>query len=198
MLSRPTEVANIPARQTARLSETDAAYLAGLIDGEGTIALTRLHRGQNRQLVISVSSTERSLVEWVLHSTRVGKITSKRTSSPHHAPGLTYTIANRQALALLLQVTPHLRSHKAKRARLVLDHYVRLTPRNGKYDDALRAERCDFERRFAAISIRRRRTDPGNCVREVAWPWPARGVLARARKNQPPCSDFTYSATACN
>lgn len=77
----------MPPRQPARLSETDAAYLAGLIDGEGTIALTRLHHGQNRQLVIAVSSTVRSLLEWVLHSMRVGKITSKRTSAPHHARG---------------------------------------------------------------------------------------------------------------
>lgn len=185
-------------RQTARLSETDAAYLAGMIDGEGTIALTRLHRGQNRQLVVSVSSTERTLLEWVLHAKCVGKITSKRTSAPHHAPGLTYTVANRQALALLLQVTPHLRSYKAERAQLVLDHYVKLTPRNGKYDDAMRAERSDFERRFARICMRRRRPDPGNCVREAARPWPAGGIPANARKYQPACNDFTYSATACN
>ena len=185
-------------RQTATLSETDAAYLAGLIDGEGTIALTRLHRGQNRQLVVSVSSTERTLLEWVLHTTRVGKITSKRTSAAHHAPGLTYTVANRQALALLLQVTPHLKSYKADRARLVLDHYLRLTPRNGKYDDALRAERSDFEQRFAQISVRRRRPDPGNGVREATRPWPVGNSSASARKNQPACSDFTCSATACS
>jgi len=172
----------MPIRQTSRLSETDAAYLAGLIDGEGTVALTRLHRGQNRQLVVSVSSTERTLLEWVLHSTRVGKITSKRTSAPHHAPGLTYTVANRQALALLVQVTPHLRSYKADRARLVLDYYVKLTPRNGKYDDALRTERSEFERRFALISMRRRRPDPGNGVRETAQPWPAGELPASARK----------------
>jgi hypothetical protein len=188
----------MPVRQTARLSETDAAYLAGLIDGEGTIALTRLHRGQNRQLVVSVSSTERTLLEWVLLSTRVGKITSKRTSAPHHAPGLTYTVANRQALALLLQVTPHLRSYKADRARLVLDYYVKLTPRNGKYHDALRAERSEFEHQFALISVRRRRPDQGNGVREAARPWPAGDSPACERRNQPPCSDFTCSATACS
>ncbi len=188
----------MPPRRTARLSETDAAYLAGLIDGEGTIALTRLHCGHNRQLVISVSNTEHSLLEWVLQSTRVGKITSKRTSSPHHAPGLTYTVANRQALAVLAQVTPYLRSYKAERARLVLERYVELTPRNGKYDDALRVERGDFERQFAAISIRRRRIDPGNCVRDIACPRPACASPDCTRKNQLPCSDFTYSATACN
>ncbi len=185
-------------RQTARLSETDAAYLAGLIDGEGTIALTRLHRGQNRQLVVSVSSTERALLEWVLHSTRVGKITSKRSSAAHHAPGLTYAVANRQALALLAQVTPLLKSYKAERARLILDDYVRLTPRNGKYDDALLAERADFERQFAAISMRRCRPDPENCVREAARPWPAGDSPDSVRRNQPACNDFTYSATACS
>lgn len=184
--------------RTARLAEADAAYLAGLIDGEGTIALTRLHRSQNRQLVISISSTERPLLEWTLNTTRVGKITTKRTASLHHAPGLTYAVANRQALALLAQVAPYLRSYKAERARLVLDDYLRLTPRNGKYNDALLAERADFERRFAAISMRRCRPDPVNGVREIARPWPAGRSPARARKNQPPCSDFTCSATACS
>ena len=184
--------------RTARLTEADAAYLAGLIDGEGTIALTRLHRGQNRQLVISISSTERPLLEWALITTRIGKITTKRTASPHHAPGLTYAVANRQVLALLAQVARYLRSYKAERARLVLDHYLRLTPRNGKYNDALLAERADFERRFAAISMRRCRPDSGNCVREDVRPWPVSDTPAFALNNQPPCSDFTCSATACS
>jgi hypothetical protein len=137
------------------LSARDAAYLAGLVDGEGTISLTRLHRGQNRQLAVSISSTERPLLEWVASTTRVGKITRKRTSQPHHAPGFTYAVANRQALALLEQVVPYLRSYKLGRAQLVLAHYLPLTPRNGKYDDALRIARAEFERRFADISIRR-------------------------------------------
>ncbi len=150
----------MPSRRIAQLSRVDAAYLAGLIDGEGTIALTRLHRGQNRQLAISISSTEKALVGWVLHATGVGKVTSKRTYMPHHARGLTYTVANRQALALLEQVAPYLRSYKAARARLVLDDYLILTPRNGKYDDCLRVARTQFERQFAAISIRR---GPADC-----------------------------------
>ncbi|HXV39726.1 MAG TPA: LAGLIDADG family homing endonuclease [Steroidobacteraceae bacterium] len=185
-------------RRAARLSPTDAAYLAGLVDGEGSISLTRLHRGQNRQLALSISSTERALLEWVLNAARVGKITTKRTASPHHAPGLTYSVANRQALDLLVQVVPQLKSYKAERAQLAIDHYVRLTPRNGKYSEALRVARDEFERRFAAISTRRRRPNAGNCVREIARPWPARDCPARERAYQPACIDFTYSATACN
>lgn len=142
-------------RAVARLISSDAVYLAGLIDGEGTIALSRRHARENRQLVVTISSTERVLVDWVLLTTRAGKITSKKPAATHHAPGLTYVIANRQALALLQQVTPFLKSYKVQRARLVLDQYLKVTPRNGKYDLKTRDARLEFERKFAAISIRR-------------------------------------------
>jgi hypothetical protein len=66
------------ARKAVReLTPEDAAYLAGLIDGEGTITLTRRHSNERRQLVLSISSTERALVEWSLTSIGVGKITRK-------------------------------------------------------------------------------------------------------------------------
>ena len=135
----------LQARTVAQLSKVDAAYLAGLIDGEGTIALSRRHARDNRQLVVTISSTERA-----------GKITRKKPAASHHAPGLTYVIGNRQALALLEQVTPFLRSYKVHRARLVLDYYLKVTPRNGKYNLKIREARQEFERRFATISIRQK------------------------------------------
>ena len=52
-------------RKTNLLSKTDAAYIAGLIDGEGTIGLVRKHRNDHRQLGISISSTEPALLEFV-------------------------------------------------------------------------------------------------------------------------------------
>lgn len=94
-------------RVVARLTKSDAAYLAGLIDGEGTIALSWRHAHDNRQLVVTISSTERVLVD------------------------------------------------KALRARLVLDQYVKLTPRNGKYDPPTRNARLEFESQFEATSIRK-------------------------------------------
>ena len=47
------------------LSDTEAAYLAGIVDGEGTITLTRTHRGERRRPVVSISSTELSLLQYV-------------------------------------------------------------------------------------------------------------------------------------
>jgi hypothetical protein len=134
-----------------RLAPEEAAYLAGLIDGEGTITLTRRHANERRQLVLSISSTERALVEWSLTSIGVGKITGKRTSSAAHAPGLTYSVSNQQALNVLRQVVDYLRSYKQRRARLALARYDELTPRNGKYSGSQDAERRRFEDEFLSI-----------------------------------------------
>jgi hypothetical protein len=134
------------------LSSTDAAYIAGLIDGEGTVTLTRKHRNENRQLCVSISSTERPMLEFVKRSTGFGKITNKRTSKSIHSPSYTYAVYNRQALDLLRDLLPWLKSYKRNRAELILQDYVRLTPRNGKYTKELRNHRQDFVRQVLKIT----------------------------------------------
>ncbi|MEJ2061326.1 MAG: LAGLIDADG family homing endonuclease [Gammaproteobacteria bacterium] len=139
-------------KTTNQLNAVDAAYIAGLIDGEGTITLTRKHRNENRQLVISISNTEEALLKFVLDSVGVGKITSKRISQAHHTPSFTYAIYNRQALGLLKQVHPFLKTYKAKRAEIILRDYLALTPRNGKYTEQRHQARAQFE--YAVLGIK--------------------------------------------
>ena len=128
-------------RQTKALTRTDAAYIAGLIDGEGTVTLGRKHKNDHRQLSVSISSNERPMLEFVLNATGIGWITNKRKNAEHHAASFNWTTHNRQALDLLRQVTPHLQSYKKRRAQLILDRYLKVTPRNGKYTEALLAEK---------------------------------------------------------
>lgn len=127
------------------LSPTDAAYIAGIIDGEGTVTLTREHANENRRLVISISSTEMALLRFVKDTIDAGRITTKRTYSDRHTPSFTYRITSRQALELLRQVHPFLRGYKRERAALVLAHYLDLTPRNGRYTPEQREARTRFE-----------------------------------------------------
>jgi len=134
------------------LSVVDAAYIAGLIDGEGTVTLTRLHRRENRRIVTSISNNDRPLLVYVMATVGAGKITGKRVCSKNHAPSFTWQIASRQALGLLQQVLPYLRTYKARRAALVLTEYVACTPRNGKYDEQAFLRRQEFERRFFALT----------------------------------------------
>jgi hypothetical protein len=52
-------------REVNTLSAADAEYVAGLADGEGTIALSRKHAGQRSATGISISNTERAILELV-------------------------------------------------------------------------------------------------------------------------------------
>jgi hypothetical protein len=140
--------------ETRTLSEADASYIAGLVDGEGTLALSRRHAKDRRQLVLSIANTELCLLEFVLLRAGVGKITRKRTAESRHTPSYVYSVSNRQALSLVAQLHPYLQSHKRKRAALALSRYVSLTPRNGKYTLELEEERAAFEQEFMAVSSR--------------------------------------------
>ncbi|MBI3778998.1 MAG: LAGLIDADG family homing endonuclease [Gammaproteobacteria bacterium] len=142
-------------KKVKQLSPEEAAYIAGLIDGEGTIALTRKHRGEHRQLMVSISSTEPPLLRYVLKVIGAGRITNKCTYRDNHTPSVTYAISNRQALDVLEQVRPYLKTYKAKRAQLILRNYIRLTPRNGKYTQALLEERDIFIEKFLRLNPRR-------------------------------------------
>lgn len=52
---------------------------------------------------------------------------------------------------MLQQIYPLLRTYKAERSRLILEQYIVLTPRNGKYSEALRAQRACFENKVLGI-----------------------------------------------
>lgn len=138
-------------RKTNKLSLADAGYLAGLLDGEGTITLSRRNRNKYRTLVVTVSNTELSILQYVQVTTGVGKITNKRIVKSTHTPSFTYQVANRQALDILGQIAEHLRSHKAVRAQLVPKDYLSLTPRNGRYSTEQLAKRELFIERFFEI-----------------------------------------------
>jgi hypothetical protein len=142
----------VQGRRPTQLQPDAAAYIAGLVDGEGTITLTRLHANENRRLVVSIASTEFQLLKYVIGQVGAGKITRKRTTSDLHTPSYCYAITSRQALALLRQISPHLRSYKRQRADLALEHYESLTPRNGKYTDDRLAKRRKFEQELLSMT----------------------------------------------
>jgi len=134
-----------------KLAPDMAGYLAGLIDGEGTVTLCREHRGRRRSIVVSISNTDLALLEFVLHTVGTGCITGKRTYKSNHTPSFAYKIASRQALDLLVQVAGYLRTYRAKRAWLALESYLAVTPRNGKYSPEVLRRKEEFERQFLAI-----------------------------------------------
>ena len=138
-------------KKTQALIQTDAAYIAGINDGEGTLSLSRKHQSDNRQFLISISNTDLSLLNYVINVVGAGKITNKKTYQEKHTRSYTYTITNRQALDLLIQINPYLKTYKRQRSELALKDYIRLNPINSKYSDQLMKERENFINEFFLI-----------------------------------------------
>lgn len=142
-------------KRVKKLIPTQAAYIAGIIDGEGTITLTRRHKNEHRLLAITISNTDRKLLEWILNAVGAGKITTRRLHNSKHVPDFTYGIYSQQALSLLNQIYPYLQTYnKQKRAKLILENYNKLTPRNGRYSKNLLEQREKFIKNFFAIKTK--------------------------------------------
>lgn len=95
----------------------------------------------------------------------VGKITCKYTSHPNHTIGYTYQVYSRQALDLIKMILPYLKTYKRERARLILKHYLKLTPRNGKYSQQMLKRREDFIDHFFTLVPENAKTRRGGSLR---------------------------------
>lgn len=144
----------IKYKKVKRLSATDAAYLAGIVDGEGTIALTRRHSWEHRYAAITIANTDLGMLEWVKNAVGVGNISTKRTYNIKWTPSYGYNVYSQQALSILEQVLPYLKTRKRERAKLLVAHYTKLTARNGKYSKEQLRKRAELERKFFAIKTR--------------------------------------------
>lgn len=130
------------------LSETEAAYIAGLIDGEGSISLSPQSAGF-RCPHLSVSSNDRELLDWLLEKTGVGTTIIKKRAVGTHATQYQWAVKNRRAIAVLEQIEPYLRIAK-KRARTahLIGGYEAVTPRNGYYTPEMRTLKEHYEQQF--------------------------------------------------
>lgn len=94
------------------LSMEDAAYMAGLIDGEGSVMLVPRHRKVG--LVACVSNTNRPVLEWVLGVCGAGAIHTVPRASARHKDGGCWRCSAELAETLLRQVLPHLKIKRAQ------------------------------------------------------------------------------------
>jgi hypothetical protein len=131
----------------------EAAYIAGVIDGEGSITLTRNHSKEMRRPCISISSNDKELLLYI-KALAGGKIYKKKNYNPtKHQDSFTLIIKNKdEVFSLLNQIKKFLRiERKRKRAILILDKYECVTSRNGKYNEKQLLDKLNFEKSFFEI-----------------------------------------------
>jgi hypothetical protein len=117
---------------TLVLIPTDAAYFAGIMDGEGSIMV--LTKRDTCILKLSVSNTHRPLIAWLQEITGIGSIVTQRRASERHSECRYWQCYSEAAESLLKQILPYLRIKRAQ-ADLALSVQERLR------DPKLKADR---------------------------------------------------------
>ena len=135
------------------MKETEKAYLAGIIDGEGSIMLTKLHKNQYHSPCVSIASTDLELLHWVKDKIGNGTITRKKNyNALRHKNSFTYTLVYDAAINLLIEIQPYLVIEKKKaRARHIIDNYKGVTLRNGRYNEEQKFKKEKFYDDFLAL-----------------------------------------------
>jgi|TARA_R110000803_G_scaffold54487_1_gene111183 hypothetical protein len=109
------------------VNATDAAYIAGLFDGEGSVDFARRKekRGNVQSILMRIEMTDENVLNWVHETLGVGTV-RKRNRSPsrkaHWKDAWVYSVRFRDALHVCKILWPHaiVKLHKIEQ---IIDHY---------------------------------------------------------------------------
>lgn len=86
---------------------TEVAYLAGLIDGEGCVYIGRRARTGLYHSCLTITMTDKNVLEWVKDVTGVGSVLSKKMAK-RFKPAWTWQVWSDEAAKLLIKLLPYL------------------------------------------------------------------------------------------
>jgi len=124
---KPTKL-GIPKRKLRKLKQTDRAYIAGLTDGEGHMAIYPRYRQLQRHTFyiprVSIANTSLMLLETMKEKVGGGRIYLHKTKPPK-APCYYFMVSGvSTVLAFLSQIEPYL-ILKKERAKVILEYCER-------------------------------------------------------------------------
>lgn len=131
------------------MTELEKGYVAGIIDGEGTVTLTKIHSTDKfRAPSIEVTSTTYEILN-KLKELCGGTISNVTKREEYHKQAYRWVLRYDKVLSLLKDISDYLlEPNKKARAKLLLEKYKEVTPRNGKYNQEKLEEKLNFEKTF--------------------------------------------------
>lgn len=133
------------------MKPTTAAYLAGIVDGEGSISLYRRKGGFLPYPVVTIDSIDLELLEFVVHVAG-GNVVTKKRYKDHHSQTYSWRLVHRPAVIFLSQILAHLKiNRKRRKAALLVAEWDFCTPHPGYgYTKQMREAKEDLCRRIQA------------------------------------------------
>jgi len=136
-------------------SVEERAYLAGILDGEGTFVIRRgVDKKTGRiyfQAIVRVVNTSRDLIAW-LRETFGGNVVRVQDRRPNHKPYWHWTLDGGPRVASVIrQSLPYLRV-KRPQAEVLLEFYDHLERRGRNLSDAEWWRRSDLRDRLQILN----------------------------------------------
>ena len=130
----------------------NCAYAAALLDGEGSVLLTREQPNEHRSPAVCVPSTTYALLAF-LKCEFGGTISSKKTYQKHHKQSWHWSLRQDKAIGFLCLVLPYMKEpEKIRRAKMLVLRYKTITPRNGRYSGFQLVRKKQFEDEFFKVT----------------------------------------------
>ena len=115
------------------MTENDVAYLAGLIDGEGSIYYRKTKQRRNTRkgkpvhnvtvIRLEIAMTDKDTVKWCHDTFKCGSF-GERKVKPGMKRQWRWRVAHRDCLEICIAVWPHIKN-KLHKIEQVIDHYER-------------------------------------------------------------------------
>lgn len=93
------------------IEEGDLPYLAGLIDGEGSVG-ARISKDGNISSALTIVNTDRHVLEWAKKTTGVGSVLTRKRYGDNKKPTFVWTVSLQPGAKVLKQVMPYLKIKK--------------------------------------------------------------------------------------
>jgi len=113
------------------ISMADAAYIAGLFDGEGSIYIKRMDQMKHKRpgkpvhkvwvIRMEIAMTDKSVLEWVWETTGVGAFGPRKVKEGYK-PQWRWRASHRDALKVCKLLWPYAQT-KLHKIEQVIDHY---------------------------------------------------------------------------
>jgi hypothetical protein len=128
------------------MNKIDLAYIAGIVDGEGSIMLNKYKN--NIIPCISISNNDLSIINFV-HKRFGGAIVKKQPRKPTHKLSYDLRLVYNKAINFINLIYPFLQDKSKKRkAKMINIFHNKLIKRNGKYTNQEIIRRNKFIKSF--------------------------------------------------
>ena len=114
-----------------KMNDSDAAYLAGLFDGEGSVYFKKMNQIKHKRpgkpvhkvwvIRMEIAMTDKEVLEWVWETTGVGAFGPRKVKKGYK-PQWRWRAAHRDALKVCKWLWPYAQT-KLNKIEQVIDHY---------------------------------------------------------------------------